>query len=218
MATAVAALAINGVATAAVEQGSTPAIGVQSSAAIGQEIWQEYRFEGQPGVIISQSVQANWGTVEIVDLPAGSPLVVIRAKKLKACASSQVIFGQLTWEDCLIDADDDGRFEKVSFNNVGGSKPIEPPVAYQRASVEIKGDKRAGGGNNFKKQIIYLGSTTGTLRLSYREYANDMARPAFTEELTIPLGAAFPQGIAIKDHVFSLTGLDGMGLHYTLVK
>lgn len=215
---ALLALATAGTANAVVEKGTSPAVGVDNTAAIGQEVWQEYSFEGQPGVVIEQSVQANWGMAEIVDLPAGSSLGIIREKKLKACASSRIIFNVKGWEDCLIDMDDDGRFDKVSFNDVGGSKPLVPPVPYKRAAVEIKGDPRAGGGNNFRKQIIYLGSSNGTLRLSYREYSNDMARPAFTEELTIPLSATFPQGVAVKDRVFSLTGLDGMGLHYKLLK
>ena len=81
---------------------------------------------------------------------------------------------------------------------------------FQRGIVEVAGE----GGNNFRKLIIYSGVGDGTIKFSYREFTNDMARPAFTEELTLPLGKSFPQDVAIKDQVFTLISLDGMGLTY----
>ena len=76
--------------------------------------------------------------------------------------------------------------------------------------VEVEGD----GASSFRKVIIYSGVGDGIIKFSYREFTNDMARPAFTEELTLPLGKSFPQDIAIKDQVFTLISVDGMGLTY----
>lgn len=39
----------------------------------------------------------------------------------------------------------------------------------------------------FKAELLYTGITGNSLRLTFREYSNDMARPAFTQELTYNL-------------------------------
>lgn len=39
----------------------------------------------------------------------------------------------------------------------------------------------------FERQLIYTGVAGGTLKLSYREYNNDLARPAFTQDLQYDL-------------------------------
>lgn len=168
--------------------------------------------------MIDQRVSANWGSAEAVDLPAGSGLAIIRDKKLKACREYRVLFGVPGWDDCLIDMNDDGRFDRVSFNNVGGSKDLDPPVPYRRATIEMKGQPGAGAHPSFRKEILFSGSNETVISLTYREYADDMARPAFTETLTLPLSKTFPQMIAAKGHVFELLSLDGMGLRYRLLR
>lgn len=40
---------------------------------------------------------------------------------------------------------------------------------------------------NFGQQLLYQGKSGNTLKLSYREFTGDMARPAFTQDLTFDL-------------------------------
>jgi hypothetical protein len=54
------------------------------------------------------------------------------------------------------------------------------------------------------------------LRLSYREFSNDLARPAFTEELSFPVSDAFPQTIVWRNTKITLLGLDNEGLRYRI--
>lgn len=194
-----------------------PAIGEMKTAPVGSTIWEEYRFEGTTGVIIDAPVRANWGTVEVVDLPAGSALHILREKKLKACRTYTMLpnLGVNLWSDCLFDLDNDGRFEKVSYNSSGASKAVDPPVPYRRGLIEIVGDRSPP---NSKKILIYLGGDATTLKLSYREFSNKMARPAFTEDLSIPLVTTFPQAVAVKDRIITIHGISGMGLSYQLTK
>lgn len=196
----------------------TPAVGEASSASVGSPMMEEYRYSGVEGVIIDQAVSANWGSAERVDLPAGAGLFIIREKRLKACQTRQT-FSHLPgapsiWSNCLVDTDDDGRFDKVIYSSDGFSKTVDPAAPYHRGIVEVSGD----GGENFRRVLIYSGVSGGALRLSYREFSNDMARPAFTEELTIPLGNTFPQEIAVKNYRFSIEAIDGIGIHYKRTK
>ncbi|MGN6500865.1 MAG: hypothetical protein ACTHKM_12050, partial [Tsuneonella sp.] len=190
--------------------------GVERVAPVGGIVWESAAFRGVPGVQIEGAVQANWGAAENVNLAAGATLMTIREKRLKACRARTVTtFGGYSlggWEDCLIDSDQDGRFEKVSFNEVGGSKPINPPVGYTKILVPVVGE----GSASFRKTITFLGKSGPDIRLSYREFSNDMARPAFTEDLSFPVPESFPTAMVVKDLKLTLLGLDGNGLRYRI--
>lgn len=186
------------------------------TAPVGGIVWEKTAFNGVPGVVIAGDVHANWGSAETVDLAAGFTLMIIREKKLKACrARTTTRLGGYSfggWDDCLIDADQDGRFDKVSFNEVGGAKDIIPPVPYTKTMVPVSGE----GSASFRKTLTFLGQSGTDIRLSYREFSNDMARPAFTEDLTLPVPASYPQMIVVKDMKLTVLSLDGSGLRYRL--
>jgi hypothetical protein len=55
------------------------------------------------------------------------------------------------------------------------------------------------------------------LRLSYREFSNNMARPAFTEELTIPISKTYPQDVAVKLVKLRIHSIDGLGMRYEIL-
>lgn len=42
--------------------------------------------------------------------------------------------------------------------------------------------------DSFKEELIYTGRTGNTIRVSYREYKENFARPAFYQDLTYDLG------------------------------
>ena len=200
--------------SAQIQQGTSPQIGDESTAPIGGELLTEFRFRGVPGIVLEGDVSANWGSLETVVLPTGTPLAIIREKRTKACQSRT----NIGWLNCVIDTDSDGRFDRVSFNDVAGAKDIIPPVPYHRGPVSMGVDPRFGEGDNFKRVYVFTGVSGSTLTVSYREFVNDLARPAFTEALSIPLGANFPQRVSLKSHVFEILGVDGLGVHYRVIQ
>jgi len=191
-------------------------LGEERAVPVGGTVWESVTFAGAPGVVIAAPVQANWGSLEVVNLPAGSSLIIIREKKLKACRARTITrlggFSMGGWADCLIDKNQDGSFERVSFNEVGGSKNIDPPVSYTRELVPVVG----AGSNSFRKTLTFLGISGDNLRLSYREFSNDMARPAFTEDLTLPTPIKYPQTILVKEIKLTVLGIDSNGLRFRL--
>lgn len=186
------------------------------TASVGDLVWEQARFAGAPGVIIQSAVRENWGSAEVVDLPAGASLIIIRERRLKACRARNVTrlggYSVGGWDDCLIDTNDDGRFDRVAFNEVAGARNIVPPLPYRRANVPVEGV----GSASFRRTLTFLGRSGSDIRLSYREFSNDMARPAFTEDLTLPLPASFPETMTVKGLRLTVLGLDGSGLRYRL--
>lgn len=190
--------------------------GIDRTVPVGGVVWEKASFDGAPGVTIAEGVHANWGSAEIVSLPPDANLIIIREKKTKACRQQTITtlsgmsFGG--WKDCLIDTDGDGRFDRVSFNEVAGAKDISPPVPYTVGIVPVEG----GQAKSFRQTITYLGKSGPDLRLSYREFANDLARPAFTEELSVPVPSEFPQAMQIKEITLTILGIGPSGLTYRI--
>jgi len=85
-------------------------------------------------------------------------------------------------------------FEKMIANIDGiGLQPpvfvlysytVQPQGAHMRRVIEQRTSGQPSGQNY---EIVFTGVTPDTIRMSYREYtADDLARPAFSQELTYP--------------------------------
>jgi hypothetical protein len=86
---------------------------------------------------------------------------------------------------------------------------VKVPYSLKRIVVDTS--------ESFKQVILYQGATSDTLRLSYREFKDNMARQAFTEELTIPLDKTFPQDIAVKAVKLRIHKINGLGMTYEVL-
>ena len=78
----------------------------------------------------------------------------------------------------LIDADSDGVFEK--YNYMGKKGKIKNPVF-----VNWEQSNRSSG---YRRELVYQGRDGDNLKLFYREYNNDFARPAYDQEVQYDLG------------------------------
>lgn len=197
-----AALAACGAPVAAeVKVGSEPAVGVERTVTVGSVVSEHYRYEIQRFIIpraeISQRVL--WAKLRI---RAGEELTPMpyTSVKLKACGDG----------GCGLDDDGDGTFDRIAMDDTSTAIRLATPVAYDQRDIPHIAE------GNFRQIFSYMGATSDTLRLSYREFANDMARPAFTEELSLPLGKTFPQKIAFKDVRMTILSIDGMGMRYRI--
>lgn len=65
-----------------------------------------------------------------------------------------------------------------------GSRPFANPIKYEPVGNRPDPDPSKP---YFEKSLLYNGKTGNTLKFSYREFSNDYARPAFTQELTYDL-------------------------------
>lgn len=66
-----------------------------------------------------------------------------------------------------------------------GKVPIQGP--WTKKQLFVKSDIPSRTENSFRAQIIYSGITGNTVKAVYREFSNDYARPAFTQELQYSL-------------------------------
>lgn len=129
-----------------------------------------------------------------------------------ACTKLNMLFGKN--KPCLYDATGDGVFDQVSFGKDEAPKPLDKPAPYT-VSVSTQTDNLSP---KFRSVVTYSGSNGSSILLSYREFSNDMARPAFSEELQVPIGKDFPQRVRFKGVTIQINKIDGMGMNYTILE
>jgi hypothetical protein len=138
-------------------------------------------------------------------VPAGTQLTQVDSKtKFKACTDN----GQ---GPCGLDDDGDGTFDRMAQDFVTSALKLKVKVPYSLKRIVVDTSE------SFKQVILYQGATSDTLRLSYREFKDNMARQAFTEELTIPLDKTFPQDIAVKAVKLRIHKINGLGMTYEVL-
>lgn len=112
---------------------------------------------------------------------------------------------------CYVEGDP-GKFTSVSAapGMVWMSKPLPAPVRFEKADVVVPGT------GSFKYELLYQGLSNKSLRLSYREYSNDMARPAFFQDVSYDV-VSFPTTIAFKNVKIEVLDAGNNGLTYKVL-
>jgi hypothetical protein len=77
-------------------------------------------------------------------------------------------------------------------------------------------DFKIGGVDELKKQLIYTGISKGVISVTYREFKNDMARPAFTQDLKFDLSEG--KTIGFKGSRFNIIEANNTEIIYEVVK
>ncbi|WP_419826829.1 hypothetical protein [Sphingomonas sp.] len=199
------------------EVGQKPEPGVESVVTIGSPLLKRYNMIVVPGVILERDVDVDLGMQGSIRISAGSPMKAETdtPKKLRVCTVAKDTYTNMmnqTGGACLTDRDRDGTFDSVSAQSVmGTTKLLKGPLPYKLSDVPEN-----AGANNHQATLIYQGAAAGTLRLSYREFSNDMARPAFTEDLSFPITDAYPQTVTWRDTKITLLALSSDGLRYRI--
>lgn len=185
-------------------------------SSIGDTIWTTrlQHFTTTNVVRTTVSLRQSSFIVNKIYIPANSALEPADSRQgYKACTVEMTYYLGDTPGDymCLFDDDIDGAFDRFGVTRGGAPKKLKEKIPYRRDVLQTTDSKHS---KEFR--LIYLGKSGDGLRLSYREFANDMARQAFTEELTVPLGATYPQAMVVKGTKFIIHKVDAVGLDYEI--
>lgn len=107
---------------------------------------------------------------------------------------------------CLIDKDKNNVFEAARFDKFGNDYELASKVPYETVN---RYDEKLEF-TSFRREILYQGVSKGTIKISYREYTNDIARPAFEQNVSYDLNSDGTALIAFKGariHVFKATNV-----------
>src|SRR5258706_12690951 len=116
---------------------------------------------------------------------------------------------------CLVDTGGTRVFDHAMFTNRDKYFPLSKPAKYtllprERTIVESADD--------FKRVILYQGLSKGTIKVSFREFIKDMARPAFTQDVSYDLEQDGTVMIAFKGLRIQVLKASGANIQYKVMQ
>jgi hypothetical protein len=159
------------------QEGSTPEVGVRSSATVGDPMVTKYHYLADEVAVLLKSSESNF--------MFGRPEVSANTRLVKTYSSKGEIYCPIMRGSpvpCFKDDSGDGKFDYAY--NLGAFSIVAPigeidPLPYTIAESTIQ--------DGFKYELVYQGIDDDTVRIAYREYSENLARPAFHQDLTYTL-------------------------------
>ncbi len=209
--TLLTALLLSGCATVQVVErsamseqvGQRPPVGTQAEAPVGGVLFSQFRYWSKVGYRLDDDINLSFALGR-VSAQSGDFLVKATSDgKSVLCTEKRAYIDPLVGPHaiaCFPDAND-GLLRSVSATPgmVTMSKDLPNPVRYAR-SEEVTPRR-----DSFKYELLYQGVSGKSIRLSYREYLNDLARPAFFQDVSYDL-SDFPTTVtfrAVRLEIFS---------------
>lgn len=110
-----------------------------------------------------------------------------------------------------------GYVDYVSYNSA--KNEISPPngTSYTSAEISIKrvSDGLCRVDNSLVKTIEYNGNASGVMKFTHREFANDMARAAFTTDFSVD--SKVSDVVTYKGAKFKVNNADNSSISYTVI-
>lgn len=169
---------------------NTPAINVQSTAEIGQNIISKVNLRTIPAIMLSNNVSEAVnppGTTTVyggvIPLYTSNALGKFYQNSDYSSSATYTMLGSTipSGERAGIFVPDDKAKAAVIYHFANGYNYGNVPVSIKDTVIE------QWASNSFKKELVYSGVSQNTITILYREFIDNMARPAFSQELKYDL-------------------------------
>jgi len=195
--------------------GRIPNIGEKASAPVGGVIYQQYRYISKTGYRLSDSLNARFKIGKII-VSAGDFLRKADIDgKTVYCTEKLAYYDLLAGPTsivCFIDSKQSGTFDRITAapGLIWLESELQTPVRYE------KSEQITQRSDSFKYELIYEGVSNKSLRLAYREYNNDFARPAFFQSVSYDM-ASLPATITFRSVRIAVGSANNESIKYRIL-
>jgi len=201
----------------------SPPIGKVNSAEIGENLYNEYRVTTRQPYTAKVMEEAygemDQGNKIRIKEGAHGDLMETWANQYFALCFDYITIGGLFGAShaCLVDVDGKGSFNYAAFKNNTKLFPLLKPAKYAlipkgNTKVEVE------DASDFKRVVLYNGLSKGTIKISFREFIKDMARPAFTQDVSYDLENDGTTVIAFKGLRIEVLSAIGANIKYKVLQ
>ncbi len=186
------------------QTGSFPSLNVVTTVNVGQIMVSEYDYLAQDRAILRESISGSFWS--------GRNAVVAGSSLIAAISEGQKIYCMPpggVGAPCVKDTNGDGFFDRASTMNVYGMLVSETnisPVGYRQADQNIQ--------DGFKYELLYQGRNGDVVRIAYREYTDNLARPAFSQDLTYTIESENQTAVRFRDVSLTIHSADNNEIQY----
>lgn len=193
--------------------GKKPPLNQISEANVGDPIYAEFDYIESSGVRLTEGYNASY-SIGTISIPPGGFLHGLRiGDEIQYCSKEKTyndpVFGPM--EVVCFSGAENGTFTKLRHSTVFFVpwRTPEAPVPFKKASIS----KDAKGK---KTELLYEGLSGDTIRVVYREYIDNFARPAFFQEVTYNLNKEGPTELRFKGVKMRILKADNNGIQYVI--
>lgn len=202
--------------------GAIPKLETLAAVAVGEAVYTQFRYwrDVSPSFVTLNeplSMRFKLGKITIAETEALRPRLLDAESAF--CTDSRAYSDPLTGplrEACLLDRDRDGAFDTVRAAPGGAvwlASDVEPPAQY---TVQEPIETIIPRDDAFKYELVYQGYSRGTLKMLYREYLKDMARPAFFQDIVYDV-EEFPATVSFRTVRLEILDADNNGINYRVL-
>ncbi|HUP25547.1 MAG TPA: hypothetical protein VNB06_21725 [Thermoanaerobaculia bacterium] len=197
--------------------GERPELGVRTAADVGDVVYTKYDYVETQGAQLVEDYRDGFLLGEI-GAPAGTFLEGRGSgSELEYCSRESLYRGPGTDASvivCFADWNGDQRFELVRVPKLkfGNWKTLNEPGPRYRESAST------GSHGGFRKELIYQGVSGNVIRLAYREYAENMARPAYQQDVTYNLEPGQVTEVRFQGALLEIFDANNNEIDYRVVK
>lgn len=187
---------------------------------MGDVIYETFNYEEWTGARLGEPLLIDVFAAMVNIGPADALVASIEAGATTFCTSAPALtvsgHGGPSGRICLKDLNADGRFEQWR-------SPDGPPARRNWADLKTPaayttGPFMAPTGGGFKYQLLYQGLSSGVVRLLYREYVDNLIRPAFQQDLSYTLAGSGKTEISFRTTRIEIHSADNNGIRYTVLR
>jgi hypothetical protein len=212
---------------------SDPAIGAISSIEIGDNLYSDYL------VTTEQTYLVTINDTSITEVDVGYKIKIRNGDTYKLTKYSsenlnavcingdkKIISGETNFI-CLVDKEDSGVFDYYVANKESVTiskkkkkrnlsfKKLDQSIAYKITENSPKIMREQA---KFRREAIYQGVSKGVLKMSFMEFVNDYARPAFTQDIFYDMRSDGTATIAFKGLRVEILSVKGSTVQYKVLQ
>jgi hypothetical protein len=189
------------------EEAIIPELNTVRTINVGEVIITEYKKYVIPSIEIEESIYVNSGS-------RSRDRINISSRDIYLSAFSDK--NQLFCNDnvCLQDSNQDNKIDTYYMRvnkNIVNQTLLDKPIKYKRKKSIFEDDKA------FNYELLFQGMANDVIRLLYREYTGNMARPAFHQELTYTIKGEYPFDINFRNEKIRIHKIEDNTLSYEIL-
>jgi hypothetical protein len=198
--------------------GTQPSVGVESRASVGSPVLAQFDYLAAVRGVVQQPYARSVG-FNVLRVEGGELLIrsTLGASRGAWCTSRPAFFAA-------------GEARGVCFLDVPGTAPQMGDIAVLReayiantavgteVAVEVAMRLEAVCvGTGFRHEFLFQGRDRSGVRLSYREYVNDMARPVFSQDLVYDIAPGQSTVVNFRQARIEILSADNQEIRYRVV-
>jgi hypothetical protein len=194
--------------------GEEPGVGSTSEARVGEAVYVKFDYRSEEVLRLTEGLERKYPACFgcNISMPPGA-VIEQRPGSGSYCTREQYLHAAFGQTNVVCFTKHPSHDEVVQFRvpgTLGEWTTLTPPIPFERVEAMV--------GEGFKSELVYQGVASGVLRLLYREFSENLARPAFQQDLTYTMAPEEgPTEVGFRGLRLEVLSADNSSIRYRVV-